>query len=64
MVYNRITAYSGICSGFSACNPSIWKNNSSNSDMVFSGQYTGEKYTAYRNLHCRLYPNYFYNVFS
>ena len=35
MVYNRITAYSGICSGFSACNPSIWKNNSSNSDMVF-----------------------------
>ena len=45
MVYNRIAAYSGVCSGFSACNPSIWKNNSSNSDMVFSGQYTGEKYT-------------------
>ena len=54
MVYNRITAYSGVCSGFSACNLFIWKNNSSNSDMVFSGQYTGEKYTAYRNLHCRL----------
>ena len=64
MVYNRIAAYSGVCSGFSACNPSIWKNNSSNSDMVFSGQYTGEKYTAYRNLHCRLYHNYFYDVFS